>query len=128
MELALYLSMLGKCVIVAEMAETVSDGGNMLHTQALMLQLRNRGVQIMTSTIATSITEEGVWCEFENKSKLLRCTDAVYAVGQIPRTDEAESLRFAAPRFILIGDARTPKNMATAVETAHYAALRLDAV
>lgn len=59
-ELAIYLSGLGKKAAVMEMANALNFGENVLHAMAARHQLDLLDVTIITSTMAVEINEEGV--------------------------------------------------------------------
>jgi 2,4-dienoyl-CoA reductase-like NADH-dependent reductase (Old Yellow Enzyme family)/thioredoxin reductase len=125
LELALYLAMTGRDLVVVEAAEAIADGGNMLHAQALMLQLKRCGVSVMPGLRVTAIADGGVSCEKGRDALFVDADTTIYAVGRKPLWDAAYDLRFAAPLLRIVGDAHTPGNMAAAVETAHCAAINL---
>ena len=58
-ELAIYLSGLGRRVTIMEMMETLSDGGNPVHGLALMNEIHRYGIGVVTATRAVEITEGG---------------------------------------------------------------------
>ena len=59
-ELAIYLSGLGKKAVILEMANTLNFGGNVLHAMAARHQLKLLNVEVVTSTMAVEIKEKGV--------------------------------------------------------------------
>jgi 2,4-dienoyl-CoA reductase-like NADH-dependent reductase (Old Yellow Enzyme family) len=59
-ELAIFLSGLGRTVTILEMMETLSDGGNPVHGLALINEIKRHGIQIATSTLAIDVNEKGV--------------------------------------------------------------------
>jgi pyruvate/2-oxoglutarate dehydrogenase complex dihydrolipoamide dehydrogenase (E3) component len=63
-ELAIFLSGLGRTVTILEMMETLSDGGNPVHGLALINEINRYGIQISTSTRATEVMEDGVVGEY----------------------------------------------------------------
>jgi 2,4-dienoyl-CoA reductase-like NADH-dependent reductase (Old Yellow Enzyme family) len=63
-ELAIFLSGLGRTVTIMEMMETLSDGGNPVHGLALINEIKRYGIQVTTSTRAAEITERGVIGEY----------------------------------------------------------------
>ena len=63
-ELAIYLSELGKKVTIIEMANSLNFGGNVLHSMAARHQLEVLDVKIVTSTRADEINEKGVIGEY----------------------------------------------------------------
>lgn len=63
-ELAIFLSGLGRSVTIMEMMEALSDGGNPVHGLALMNEINRYEIAISTSTRAVDITERGVVGEY----------------------------------------------------------------
>ncbi|NLO28644.1 MAG: FAD-dependent oxidoreductase [Actinobacteria bacterium] len=63
-ELAIYLSGLGRRVTIMEMMETLSDGGNPVHALALMNEIDKHGIEVVTATRAVEITEGGAVGEY----------------------------------------------------------------
>ena len=63
-ELGIYLSSLGRQVTILEMADTLSDGGNVIHGLALMNEIARYRIEAVTSTRAVKITSEGVIGEY----------------------------------------------------------------
>lgn len=63
-ELAIYLSMLGRTCRIIEMANTLNCGGNVVHSLALSNELLKYGIEVITSTMVTEINSKGVVGEF----------------------------------------------------------------
>jgi len=63
-ELAVYLSELGRKVSVMEMANSLNFSGNVIHSMAINNEITRYKIQILTSTKATEINEKGVIGEF----------------------------------------------------------------
>jgi 2,4-dienoyl-CoA reductase-like NADH-dependent reductase (Old Yellow Enzyme family) len=63
-ELAIFLSSLGRKVTILEMMTTLSDGGNPVHGLALINEIDRYGIQVSTSTLATGVGEDGVVGEY----------------------------------------------------------------
>ncbi len=118
LELALFLAGMGKKITVIEMLDHVSDGGNFLHMEGLLIEIKNAGVELHLSTRADKITEEGVYCTSEKGEEFFAGDSVIYAVGMRPNRDAAEALRFCAPEFYMIGDCITPKNITNATSMA----------
>ena len=59
-ELAIYLSGLGRKVLIVEMMETLSDGGNPVHGLALINEMKKFAIQVSTATRAVEINGKGV--------------------------------------------------------------------
>ena len=142
MELAIYLSMLGKKCTIVEMAPAPNDGGNCLHGLAISTELKKYGIHISTSTKAVEIKENGVLCEFTGVpaiagfrfgmpeypadgtegTKFYEADTIAYAVGMRPRWAAADAIRDSAPEFYQVGDCVMPKNIWQATTQGHYAA------
>ncbi len=59
-ELAIFLSGLGRRVTIIEMMDALSDGGNPVHGLALVNEIKKYGIRITTATRAVEINEKGV--------------------------------------------------------------------
>ena len=64
MELAVYLSGMGREVSIMEMANSLNFSGNVVHSMALNNEIIRYNIKIHTSTKATEINERGVIGEF----------------------------------------------------------------
>ena len=64
MELAIYLSGIGRKVVILEMANALNFSGNVIHSAAIMNEIRRLSIEVMTSTKAVEITEDGVSGEY----------------------------------------------------------------
>jgi len=113
-ELAIYLSMLGKKVDIIEMLDHISDGGNQLHLKALDVEIRKYGIGVHLSTRAEEITSEGVI----GGGTLYKGDTVIYAVGQRPQREAATVLHDCAPEFYLLGDCVSPANIMNATACA----------
>ncbi len=122
-ELAIYLAGTGREVTVMEMLPSLNDGGNMVHANALAIQIDKLNIRLALSTKAVTIDDKGVTGE---SSGILARYDAdtiVYAAGQRPLWQECESIRYCAPEFYQIGDCLAPKNILQATTAAYFTAL-----
>ena len=63
-ELAIYLSGLGKSVSIMEMANALNFSGNVVHSMAVNNEIKRLGITIIASTKATEINAEGVVGEY----------------------------------------------------------------
>jgi 2,4-dienoyl-CoA reductase-like NADH-dependent reductase (Old Yellow Enzyme family)/thioredoxin reductase len=125
LELAVYLSMLGRKVTVVEMADKMNDGGNFLHMQGLQVELKKRGITVLLRTPAKEIRPDGLLCHPAEGDLFLPADTVIYAVGQTPRREEALALNFSAPEFYMLGDCVAPANIAAATGTAYETARNL---
>ena len=63
-ELAIYLSGLGKKVTVLEMSDSLNFSGNVVHSMAVYNEIRRLNIEVITSTKAIEITVAGVIGEY----------------------------------------------------------------
>ena len=117
-ELAIYLSILGKKISVVEMLGEINHGGNFLHVRALDVEINKYSIDMNFNTTALKITDKGVVCRTPNGEKLFEADTVIYAVGQNPLQEEAAALSLCAPDFYPIGDCILPKNIMNATSTA----------
>ena len=117
-ELAIYLTMLGKKAILAEMGPEVQTGGNFLHGMCVNARMDELGVERHFSTKAVEIDEAGVWCETPEGRVHFDADSVVYAVGQTPNTEEAFRFTGAARHIHIVGDNLAPRNIAAATAAA----------
>lgn len=122
-ELAIYLGSLGREVTILEMLPKLNAGDNILHGQAIGLELERVGAKLALGTKAVGINDKGVIGENTGVLTLYEADTVACALGLLPRDKEADALRFCAPNFYQIGDCRAPKNIFEATRTAHQIAL-----
>jgi 2,4-dienoyl-CoA reductase-like NADH-dependent reductase (Old Yellow Enzyme family)/thioredoxin reductase len=118
-ELGIHLAGLGRDVTILEMLPELNDGGNMLQGLSIRLELTRLDIKTHLSTKALEITDKGVVGEGPDGTKLYEADTVIYAIGQKPLREEADTLRFCAPEFYQIGDCLTPKNIAEATKAAY---------
>jgi 2,4-dienoyl-CoA reductase-like NADH-dependent reductase (Old Yellow Enzyme family)/thioredoxin reductase len=122
-ELAIYLGGLGRDVTILEMMPRPSFGDNILHGQAVGIELDRVGAKLRFGMRADEITDQGVWGEGEAGRVFFACDTVISAVGLVPLREEAGELRLAAPYFYQVGDCLAPKTVYEATRTAHQIAL-----
>ncbi|MDR1590059.1 MAG: NAD(P)/FAD-dependent oxidoreductase [Oscillospiraceae bacterium] len=122
-ELAIYLGKLGRDVTVLEMMQRPNFGDNILHGQAVGIELERAGVKLRFDVKADEITRNGVWGVSESERTFFECDAVISAVGLLPRRAEADELRFTASYFYQIGDCLASKNIYEATRAAHQIAL-----
>jgi len=123
MELAIYLTSLGKKAEVVEMAPAFNPGFNFLHGQCVSIKLREEGIPCHFSTRAESIDEGGVHCSTPEGEQYFAADTVIYAVGQKPLTAETIALSDCAARFYPVGDCAAPRTIADANMEARTVAL-----
>jgi 2,4-dienoyl-CoA reductase-like NADH-dependent reductase (Old Yellow Enzyme family)/thioredoxin reductase len=121
-ELGIYLAGLRRSVTIVEMAERLNDGGNFLHAVSVNVEICKHGIEMYFNTKAVKITDSGVVCESADGERVFSADTVIYAVGQMPLSEEADALRFAAPRFYQIGDCLSPRNIMAATSAAYTVA------
>lgn len=67
-ELAIYLSQLGKKVTIIEMSNRLNFSNNVIHSMAINNEILKYQIEVVTSTKAVEITEKGVIGEFVGDS------------------------------------------------------------
>ena len=117
-ELAIYLSMLGRKVTVVEMLDKISDGGNQLHVLALDVEIAKYNIDMRYNTRAMKVTADGIVCEGQDGESTINADTVIYATGQRSLWEDVESLYMSAGDFYPIGDCVTPKNIMSATATA----------
>jgi len=117
-ELAIYLAGLGRNVTVVEMLPMLNNGGNILHQNALDVEIREKGITLSLGTRVKSVDETGVTGEREGAELRFPADTVISAMGQRALREEAEELRFCAPEFYVLGDCVTPKNILQATAMA----------
>jgi 2,4-dienoyl-CoA reductase-like NADH-dependent reductase (Old Yellow Enzyme family)/thioredoxin reductase len=125
-EVADYLSENGKKVTLIEMREGIALDlvGHLQHF--LNKRLREKGVQILTSTKAIRFEKEGLWVEDPQGTKKLGGFDSiVIALGSMPNNALVESLKGKVPEVYVIGDASKPREVMEAVLEGEEIALKI---
>ena len=105
------------------MLPRLNAGDNILHGQAIGLELARSGVRLALLTRAEEITEKGVWGAGREGRTFFEAETVVCALGLKPRREVADELRFCAPVFHQLGDCLTPKTVYEATRTARQIAL-----
>jgi pyruvate/2-oxoglutarate dehydrogenase complex dihydrolipoamide dehydrogenase (E3) component len=123
-EVAIYLAGLGKSVTVVEMRDDFAVDAAEMHKIALEKELRRLNIPMKLNTRAKAVTETGLLCTGPDGKDITLEADAIMiAVGRKPDTESVEALRYAAPRFLQIGDCIRPGKVLDAVHGGYYGAL-----
>jgi len=113
-ELAIYLSSLGRKVTVVEMLDSIANGGNHMHVWALELEIKRLGIEMYFNTAAVEITPDGVNCKGPDGEKSFSADTVIYATGQRPLWEAAEGLCLCTPEYYMVGDCIAQKNIMNA--------------
>ena len=117
-ELAIHLAGLGREVTVVEMLPALNNGGNVLHQNALDVEIKARNIRLALGTKVLRIDEDGVVGLRGGAEERFPADTVVCAMGQTPLREEADALRFCAPEFYTLGDCVSPKNIMQATAMA----------
>ena len=117
-ELAIYLTSLGRKTTIVETLGEINHGGNFQHLKALNTEIKKYGIDVKLNTKALEITAEGVLCDGPDGVGSIDADTVVYATGQSPLWDEAGLLNLCAPDFYMIGDCVGPRNIMHATSMA----------
>ena len=121
-ELGIFLAGEGRKITLVEMLPAMNDGGNMVHMNNLLLQIREKKIDVNLSTRAVEIREDGVVAEGEKGEIFFPADTVIYAVGQRSRSDDAIALGKYAPEFHMVGDCIAARNILAATTEAYNAA------
>ncbi len=125
-EVADYLSENGKEVTLVEMLEGIALD-LVAHLQYFLnKRLREKGVQILTSTKAIRFEKGGLWVEDPQGTRKLDGFDSiVLALGWSPNDEMVESLKGKVPEVYVIGDASKPREVMEALSEGEEVALKI---
>ncbi len=125
-EVADYLSENGKEVTLVEMREGIALD-LVAHLQYFLnKRLREKGVQILTSTKAIRFEKEGLWVEDPQGTRKLDGFDSiVLALGWSPNDEMVESFKGKVPEVYVIGDASKPREVMEALLEGEEVALKI---
>ena len=127
LELAVYLTKLGRKVTILEVRDKLTTE-EVLHTVALMAQIRDLKVDVRLSVKATNITDTNVLAESAEGKLELAADTVVYATGQAPYVKEAFALHDCAYEFYQIGDCVAPKTIMNATHKAFVTAFDIGVI
>ncbi len=125
-EVADFLSEKGKKVTLVEMREAIALDlvGHLQHY--LNLRLRNKEVQVLTSTKALRFEEDGLWVEDPKGTRKLTGFDSVViSMGSVSQVGPAEAVKKKGFQVSVIGDAAKPREVMEALLEAEEAAIKI---
>lgn len=122
-ECALWLARQGKTVHLVEMRDALAIDANIRNRPILLAELADAGVDEVVNARAQNVEADGVVVETPDGERKLPCDTIVCAIGQRSRRDAADALLDAAPFVRVVGDAKRPANVKTAVYEAWHAAI-----
>ena len=127
-ELAIFLSMLGKKVTILQRPAYLKYGHESVHGGLLDVKIREYAIAVHLQTQANEITKEGVKAVRKETGEevFFPADTVVYAIGQRAEWERAGELCSLAPEFYQIGDCRFPRNIMSATHEAYFAARDVD--
>ena len=121
-----YLSEEGKEVTLIEMREGIALDlvGHLQHF--LNKRLREKGVQILTSTTAIRFEKQDLWVQDPQGTKRLSGFDSiVVALASIPNNEPVEWLKGKVAEVYVVGDASKPREVMEALLEGEEVALKI---
>jgi 2,4-dienoyl-CoA reductase-like NADH-dependent reductase (Old Yellow Enzyme family)/thioredoxin reductase len=125
-EVADFLSEKGKKVTLVEMREAIALD-LVAHLQHyLNLRLKNKEVQVLTSTKALRFEKDGLWVEDPKGTRKLTGFDSVViSMGSVSIAGLTEGLKQKVSQVFVIGDAEKPREVMEALLEAEEAAIQV---
>ena len=122
-----YASEMGKNVTVVEMIDECAKDAMFINKITLFRKLAENGVNLLTNTKVTAITDEGVEVEGPDGPAVIPADTIVSAFGMKPLNDVAEKIdaKFHT-KTRKIGDVFKPGKIGNAVREGYYAASAID--
>lgn len=125
-ETADLLSDSGKKVMIVEASGEVMRRMKDLPRHALSERLKAKGVTVMTGAKVTAIAPGSVTVEdAEGGSRQIETDAVIIAIGSVPADSLSASLGGFAGEIHVVGDAKEPGNLGSALRSATEAALKL---
>ena len=122
-ECALLLARQGKTVHLAEMRDALAIDANIRNRPILLAELADAGVDEVVNARALSVEADGVVVETPEGERTLLGDTVICAIGQRSRRAAADALLDSAPFVRVVGDAKRPANITTAVYEGWHAAM-----
>lgn len=127
-ETALYLAnYLGKKVTIVEMLDKIAaeeDHWPLYTTRDSMLEEMGDHVTVLTGTVCTGVTEEGLAIKGKDgETHIVEADAVILSAGMTPRSEAAEAFLGTAAEVRFIGDCTEANNVRTAVRTGYEAAI-----
>ena len=121
-EAAVHLGMEGRNVSIVEMRDELAPDANVRYRPLLLEQIEKH-VTVHTGCRGIEVTGNGIICEDKGGARLLvPGSTVICALGQRPRSAEAEELMSCAPWAVCIGDCTRASTITNAVYQGYHAA------
>lgn len=122
-ECALLMAQQGRKVHLVSNEETLAPGANIRQRPILLAEVDAAGIDVLLNAFACEVSAEGVWVERDGERRLVSGDTVVCAIGQRSRSAAVEELLDGAPFVRVVGDARRPADITTAIYEAYHAAM-----
>lgn len=122
-ECALLMSQLGKKAHVVEMREGLALDANIRQRPILLAEIEAADIDVVVDACACEVKAEGVVVVQDGVKRLIPGDTVICAIGQRSRSAVVEELYDGAPFVRVVGDARRPANITTAIYEAFHAAM-----
>lgn len=123
-ECALHLHQQGKTVHVIEVRDGLALDANIRQRPILLKEVEDAKIDIILNASGKKVRSDGVVASDADGNEIFVPADTVIcAIGQRSRTEMVDSLRDCAPFVRIVGDAKRPANIGTAIYEAYHAAL-----
>lgn len=122
-ECALLMAQQGRKVHLVSNEETLAPGANVRQRPILLAEVDAAGIDVLLNAPACEVSSEGVWIEQDGERRLVPGDTVVCAIGQRSRSAVVEELLDGAPFVRVVGDARRPADIMTAVYEGFHAAM-----
>lgn len=122
-ECALLMAQQGRKVHLVSNEESLAPGANVRQRPILLAEVDAVGVDVILSSSACEVSSDGVWVEQAGERRLVPGDTVICAIGQRSRSAVVEELLDGAPFVRVVGDARRPADITTAIYEAFHAAL-----
>ena len=123
--LASLLDLGSKKVTVVEMSRKAGADVGLTTKWTLMGELKRLGVTILTQTRAVGITSDGLQVEDEKGIGFIAADSIVLAAGSRPENGLVEKIGELASKIYVIGDAKKPRNVMSAIREGFELGLKL---
>lgn len=122
-ECALFMAQQGRKVHLVSNEETLAPGANIRQRPILLAEVDAAGIDVLLNAFACEVSAEGVWVERDGERRLVSGDTVVCAIGQRSRSAAVEELLDGAPFVRVVGDARRPADITTAIYEGFHAAM-----
>lgn len=127
MELAVELLERNKNVTVIEMGDEIASRGHILYKAGLRRKLQqfNDQLTILTRTQCNGFVDNGVKINNNGEERIIKCDNAIIAVGMKPNREEAFELYGVADETMMFGDCEKLGQIVGATNDAYFIAANI---